>query len=312
VTGITYPNASTNSFRYNASDLRVGKTDSGGVKTYTTDGDSPASPVLSDGSAVYTPGLSERRGGASKFYHADALGSTRGMTDNTQAATDAQVFDAFGMSVSKTGTTPSPFGFVGNAQYQTDSDSGLMLLGHRYYDASVGRFISRDPAKDGTNWYAYCGNNPLKKTDPTGLIAWLLAALPIPVIGEIVAAVVVAVVVTVVIVKAVEVVADGPWYRGAPKDEDPSWDKPDRHIGDDFPGSGDTGLATPGNGPSVTTNPKELPNAIRVPHEVGEITDPDIRIVPRPRPKSPGHGQIEPKFPMPLEEFLRKLPQFLN
>jgi uncharacterized protein RhaS with RHS repeats len=46
-----------------------------------------------------------------------------------------------------------------------------MLLGHRYYDPSVGRFISQDPAQDESNWYAYCGNNPLVATDPTGLFA---------------------------------------------------------------------------------------------------------------------------------------------
>ena len=46
-----------------------------------------------------------------------------------------------------------------------------MLLGHRYYDASVGRFISSDPAKAGNNWYAYCDNNALKKTDNAGLDA---------------------------------------------------------------------------------------------------------------------------------------------
>ncbi len=44
-----------------------------------------------------------------------------------------------------------------------------MLLGHRYYDASVGRFISEDPIQAGDNWYAYCDNNPLKAIDPSGL-----------------------------------------------------------------------------------------------------------------------------------------------
>ena len=44
-----------------------------------------------------------------------------------------------------------------------------MLLGHRYYDASVGRFLSSDPAQAGSNWYAYCDNNPLVGVDPTGL-----------------------------------------------------------------------------------------------------------------------------------------------
>jgi hypothetical protein len=33
-----------------------------------------------------------------------------------------------------------------------------------------GRFTSEDPARDGANWYAYCGNNPLAFMDPTGLL----------------------------------------------------------------------------------------------------------------------------------------------
>jgi RHS repeat-associated protein len=66
-------------------------------------------------------------------------------------------------------TFTGPFGFAGNWGYQSDADSGLQLLGHRYYDPSTGRFLTRDPIKDGRNWYAYCENNPLKAVDPDGL-----------------------------------------------------------------------------------------------------------------------------------------------
>ncbi len=169
VTAITYPSSATNSFAYNGEDLRTQKVDSSGTKNYVCDGDSPASPVLKDGAAVYTLGLSERRGTTSKFLHADALGSTRGITDSTQTVTDSMLYDAFGNTLSRTGTTPTPFGFVGASQYQSDINSGLQLLGHRYYDPSIGRFLSSDPAQAGTNWYAYCDNCPLSGTDATGL-----------------------------------------------------------------------------------------------------------------------------------------------
>jgi hypothetical protein len=32
-----------------------------------------------------------------------------------------------------------------------------------------GRFITQDPVEDGNLWYAYCENNPVTYTDPTGL-----------------------------------------------------------------------------------------------------------------------------------------------
>ncbi|MDX2064802.1 MAG: RHS repeat-associated core domain-containing protein [Fimbriimonadaceae bacterium] len=67
------------------------------------------------------------------------------------------------------GTWTGPFGCAGNWGYQEDGDSGLQLLGHRYYDPSTGRFLTRDPIKDGRNWYTYCENNPLTAVDPLGL-----------------------------------------------------------------------------------------------------------------------------------------------
>jgi len=169
VSGIAYAGGATNSFTYNGLNLRTGKVDSAGTKSYVTDGVSPASPVLKDGAAVYTPGISERRGATSSFYHADALGSTRNITGATQTSTDTMQTDAFGNTLARTGTNPTPFLFAGQHQYQADSQSGLMLLGNRYYDAEAGRFLSKDPIKDGDNWYAYCDNNPLAWTDPFGL-----------------------------------------------------------------------------------------------------------------------------------------------
>ena len=43
-----------------------------------------------------------------------------------------------------------------------------MRLGHRSYDASVGRFLSRDPIQDGYNWFTYVGNDPVNGVDPEG------------------------------------------------------------------------------------------------------------------------------------------------
>jgi RHS repeat-associated protein len=63
----------------------------------------------------------------------------------------------------------TPFGYAGASGAQTDATSGLVLMGNRFYDAATGRFLSRDPAGAGENWYAYCSNNPVSNIDPLGL-----------------------------------------------------------------------------------------------------------------------------------------------
>ena len=46
----------------------------------------------------------------------------------------------------------------------------MYLLGQRWYDASVGRFISRDPIGEvgGLNLYVYGNNSPTMLIDPEG------------------------------------------------------------------------------------------------------------------------------------------------
>ena len=109
-------------------------------------------------------------------------------TNSASAVTYRVSYDAFGNQKSSTGSTNSPPGFVGAEGYQQDNDYTLMLLGHRYYDSSTGRFLTRDPAKDGSNWYDYVGNNTVGQTDELGEFAALALApaIAIPGLGEII------------------------------------------------------------------------------------------------------------------------------
>ncbi|BBO23688.1 conserved hypothetical protein [Candidatus Nitrosymbiomonas proteolyticus] len=172
ITRITYPDQSTNTFSYNGQGTRVSKVDSTGTRTYLRDGAYVTDPVLTDGAATYTPWISERRSSVTKFYHPDRLGTTERLTDTNQSTTDTRQYDAFGLLTSSSGSTPTPFGFAGAWGYQEDPDSGLKLLGHRYCDPSTGRFLTRDPVKDGRNWYGYCAGNPASRLDPDGRRWW--------------------------------------------------------------------------------------------------------------------------------------------
>lgn len=80
---------------------------------------------------------------------------------------------------------------MGAEGYQQDADSGLMLLGARYYDPSVGRFISSDPIRYGggdANLYRYCLNLPQCAVDPSGTIPPLLVLAAVLAVGVILTA----------------------------------------------------------------------------------------------------------------------------
>ncbi|MBQ8541313.1 MAG: hypothetical protein IJ435_07555 [Clostridia bacterium] len=67
-------------------------------------------------------------------------------------------------------TDTNPFRYAGE---YLDNETGDIYLRARYYDPSIGRFISVDPIKDGTNWYVYCSNNPIAFVDPSGLESYI-------------------------------------------------------------------------------------------------------------------------------------------
>jgi len=68
----------------------------------------------------------------------------------------------------------NPFRYAGKV---FDAESGMIYLRARYYDPSVGRFISEDTYKGqvdnplSLNRYTYVYNNPLRFIDPTGHVA---------------------------------------------------------------------------------------------------------------------------------------------
>jgi RHS repeat-associated protein len=108
-----------------------------------------------------------------EYYLHDGQGSVVALTDGTSGTTQATYsYGAFGQSLGETGSSPQPFGYLGNA---SDATGGLNNFNAREYDPANGRFQSRDPigaaveAPQTMNPYAYGTNNPLTQADPSGL-----------------------------------------------------------------------------------------------------------------------------------------------
>ncbi len=101
------------------------------------------------------------------WYHLDHLNSTKAVTKTDGSLDCLYEYRAFGEELKKIGAGEAKYTYGGK---ELDNETNLYYFNARYYDATIGRFINVDPVQDGTNWYVYCGNNPLCFTDPTGLV----------------------------------------------------------------------------------------------------------------------------------------------
>jgi RHS repeat-associated protein len=109
-------------------------------------------------------------GGLSRHPLYDAQGTVRRVVDDSAVQTDFYTHNAFGYEYPPSGTTPNPYRFGGAWGYIADP-SGMLQLGARFYWPEVGRFVQRDPVRQGMDQYVYSRSDPLGQTDPTGLQA---------------------------------------------------------------------------------------------------------------------------------------------
>lgn len=76
----------------------------------------------------------------------------------------------------------NPFRYAGE---YFDEETGFIYLRNRYYDTESSRFVSEDPIRDGLNWYAYCGGNPITFVDPNGTDAIIITNMDsVPLAGK--------------------------------------------------------------------------------------------------------------------------------
>ena len=160
---------------YSGNGLRAWKQTSGGRTYFLYDGVVPVVELDNTGAITATntfgaAGLISRRiGSTSVFYVFDSEGNVSETTDASGNVLSSYLLNAFGASLGASQT--GPFGYSAQFGYYTDSETGLHLLTHRYYDSSAGRFLTRDPIGygGGINLYSYVANNPINSIDPLGL-----------------------------------------------------------------------------------------------------------------------------------------------
>jgi RHS repeat-associated protein len=107
------------------------------------------------------------------YYHLDALGSVRAITDESGAVIERYDYLPYGEAWAAQPSS-NPIRFTGK---ERDAETGLDYFGARYYRAHLCRFTTTDPVytwrdnlTDPQRWnrYAYARNNPFRYVDPDG------------------------------------------------------------------------------------------------------------------------------------------------
>ena len=132
--------------------------------------------------------MSRKVGTATPMYlMKDVHGDTTAVLQNG-ATVRTYDYDMFGKQVTSSGTAENPYRYCGE---YIDGETGFIYLRNRYYDPSIGRFISEDPywnpanmiygdngerglpdfaaIVQSSNLYVYCRNNPINRDDIWGL-----------------------------------------------------------------------------------------------------------------------------------------------
>lgn len=107
-----------------------------------------------------------------QYYHSDALGSVRAVTDESAAVISRHDYQPFGEDAAVLSGDPRRF-----TNKERDQETALDYFGARYHRSLTARFTTVDPVQvtaslvDPQRWnrYSYARNNPLRYVDHQGL-----------------------------------------------------------------------------------------------------------------------------------------------
>ena len=170
---------------YDGAGNKVSETVNGVTSKYLIDGNNPTgySQIVEEivNGAVarrYTLGhwiISETQNisgtWATSFYGYDGHNSVRFLTNAAGAVTDNYTFDAFGIEIAHSGSTPNQVLYAGE---YLDPGTGNYDLRARVYNENTGTFLTRDTyaGQNGDpitlHQYLYAGSDPVMNVDPSG------------------------------------------------------------------------------------------------------------------------------------------------
>ncbi|MFG1625395.1 RHS repeat-associated core domain-containing protein [Kribbella sp. NPDC049227] len=172
LTALTTSTGTTN-FVYSADGDRLLRSESGsttlfldGTELVAGAGGVTATRYYNSGGAV----VAQRTPAGLTWLTADQQGSAQ-LAINAAGAVSRQRYLPNGAPRGAGNQLPTDRGFLGKVQ---DKATGLDLLGARYYDPTIAKFVSPDPLDnnaepDTANPYSYAADNPITYSDPTGL-----------------------------------------------------------------------------------------------------------------------------------------------
>ncbi len=191
----------TNTYTYNEDGIRTSKTVGGITTTYYLDGTNIIEQNDGTNTLHFHYDSNDEVIGftyneADYFYVKNSMSDIIGLVDDGGNLIVSYVYDAWGKVLSVTGSNVelgnlNPFRY---RSYYYDSDIEMYYLQSRYYDPEVCRFINSDDVNyiglAGTvgsyNAFAYCENNPVNNSDPSGCIAAnIVGAVILGIIGAV-------------------------------------------------------------------------------------------------------------------------------
>ena len=126
------------------------------------------------------------------YYDKNPRGDVKNILDNSGNIVVTYAYDAYGNCTLcyDTNSDLANSNPIRYRSYYYDEDTGLYYLNTRYYNPQWRRFISPDDTAyldiesvNGLNLYAYCGNDPINYSDPSGHSAFLVAMSILAVAG---------------------------------------------------------------------------------------------------------------------------------